>query len=120
MGEPNEADGRDTEGPKVNSEREPGNLVAAAPEVSETPMPTRIDVRRSITWGVTAIGCLALPGLAFAGLIAWADMSLRDSQGAKVYGIVAVVAVVLGLYLLIRVIRVARGAFRPDSRRRGP
>jgi hypothetical protein len=86
------------------------------------PMPTTIDVRRSITWGVTAIGCLTLPALTFGGLIGWADMSLPngDSQGATLAGIVTVVALVLGLYLLIRVIRGARGVFRPDSRRRGP
>jgi hypothetical protein len=83
-------------------------------------MSTAIDVRRSITWGVTAIGCITFHGLAFAGLIGYADTSLRDSHGATLDGIVTVVALVLGLYLLIRVIQGARGAFGPDSRRRGP
>jgi hypothetical protein len=122
MGEPSEADGRDTDGPKINGEPKPGNWVAESPKVIETPMRTTIDVRRSITWGVTAIGCVTLPALAFAGLIGWADMSLPngDSQGATLAGIVTVVALVLGLYLLTRVIRGVRGVFRPDSRRRGP
>jgi ABC-type Fe3+ transport system permease subunit len=45
------------------------------------------------------------------------SLSNRDSQGATLAGIVTIVALVLGLYLLIRVIRGARGVFRPDGRR---
>ena len=64
-----------------------------------------IDIRRSVGWLTTAIGCFSLPFIAFGGMIAYADYAVAGSEEAGWLGLVPPVALALWFFLLFRVLR---------------
>lgn len=79
--------------------------VPAIERTIESRSPVTIDVRRTLVWAISGLGCVTLPVVAITGVIAYADYSVAKSEQTNVVGIITVLAWVLGIALLIRIIR---------------